>query len=53
MPEETEKYKKEWKKFRDKMASLRKRRSEILENILKKFDQQKIESLRKKLKGDA
>ena len=47
---ETEKYKQAWKKFQDKMYSLKKRESEILENISKKIDQQKLESLRKKLK---
>jgi predicted ATP-binding protein involved in virulence len=52
MSEETEKYKQAWKKFQDKLLSLRKRKSEILENISNKSDQQKIESLRKKIKGD-
>jgi len=51
MSEETEKYKKALEKFHNKMASLRKRKSELLTNISKKFDQQQIESLRKKLKG--
>ncbi len=49
MSEETEKYKQAWKKFQDKMASLRKRRSEVLENISKKFDQQQIDKIRKKI----
>ncbi len=47
---EIEKHKQTRKKFQDKMASLRKRRIEILANISKKFDQQQLESLRKKLK---
>lgn len=49
MPEEIEKYKQAWKMFRNKMASLRIKRFEILENISKKFDQQQIEKIRKKL----
>lgn len=53
MSEETEKYKQAWKKFQDKMSSLKKRRLEILKNISKKFDQQKIESIRKKLQDHA
>lgn len=52
MSDQIEKYKQAWKKFQEKMASLRKRRTEILENISKKLDQQKIESLMKKIKGD-
>jgi parvulin-like peptidyl-prolyl isomerase len=47
----TEKYKQAWKKFQDKMASLKKRRFEIFSNISKKLDEQKIESLRKKLEN--
>jgi hypothetical protein len=50
MPSEIEKYKQAWKKFQDKMASLAKRKSAILTNISKKFDQQQLESLRKKMK---
>jgi len=49
MPEETEKYKQAWKKFQEKMVSLRKRRSEVLKNISKKFDQQQIDKIRKRL----
>jgi len=51
MPEQTEKYKQAWKKFQDKMESLKKRRSEIVVNISEKFDQQQIDKLRKKLQG--
>jgi hypothetical protein len=46
-----EKYKQAWKKFQNKMALLRKKQSEILENISKKLDQQHIEKLRNKLKN--
>lgn len=51
MLKETEKYKQAWKKFQDKMQSLRKRKSEILSSISKKLDQQKIESLMREIKG--
>lgn len=44
-----DKYKQAWKKFQDRMALLRKRQSEILENISHKIDQQHIEKLRNKL----
>lgn len=53
MPTETEKYKQAWKKFQDKMVFLKKRKLEILASISKKFDQQKIEAIRKKLKDHA
>lgn len=53
MPAEIENYKQAWKKFQDKMAFLKKRKLEILANISKKFDQQKIEAIRKKLKNHA
>lgn len=53
MSEEIEKYKKIWKKFQDKMISLRKRKSEVTKNISIKFDQQKIEFIRKKLQDHA
>jgi hypothetical protein len=43
------KYKQAWKKFQDKMDSLKKRRSEILTNISAKFDQQKIEAIMNKI----
>ena len=49
MSEKTEKYKQAWKKFQDKMSSLKKRKFEILVNISKKFDQQKIEKIRKNI----
>ena len=49
MPTEIEKYKEAWKKFQDKMVYLKRRKSEILANISNKFDQQKLEVLRKKL----
>jgi predicted ATP-binding protein involved in virulence len=49
MSEETEKYKQAWKKFQDKMTSLRKRRLGVLENISKKFDQQQIAKIKKKI----
>lgn len=52
MEDTKEKYKQAWKKFQEKMISLRKKRSEILANIFSKFDQQKLEALRKKLKGN-
>jgi hypothetical protein len=44
-----EKYNQAWKKFQDKMDSLKKRRSEILVNISAKLDKQKIEAIMKKL----
>jgi|GEM_PF-1871247 len=44
-----EKHKQAWKKFQDKMTLLRKRQSDILENISHKIDQQHIEKLRNKL----
>ncbi len=47
--ETTEKYKKAWEKFQEKMASLKKRRHEILARISEKLDRQHIEKLRKKL----
>jgi len=50
MSEEIEKYKQAWKKFQDIMASLQKRRLEIFTDISNKLDEQKMESLRKKLK---
>jgi len=50
MSVEIEKYKQAWEKFQNKIASLKKRRSEILENIYKKFDEQLLESVRKKIK---
>jgi hypothetical protein len=46
----TEVYQKAWKKFQAKINLLRKERLEILTRIYKKFDQQQIESIRKKLK---
>lgn len=48
----TEKYKQAWKKFQDKMASLRKKQSDIFKRISEKLDRQKIDILRKKIKGD-
>jgi predicted nucleotide-binding protein (sugar kinase/HSP70/actin superfamily) len=50
MPEE--KSQQAWKKFQEKMASLRKKRSEILVRISEKLDQQHIAKLRKKLHTD-
>ena len=47
---QNEKYKKAWEKFQNKMASLKKKRSDIFKRISEKSDQQKIEALRKKLK---
>jgi hypothetical protein len=44
-----EKYKRAWEKFQNKMADLRKRRSEILTRISEKLDKQHKEALRKKL----
>jgi hypothetical protein len=49
MSEETEKYKQIWKKFQDKISFLKKRRSEVLKDISKKFDQQQIDKIRKKI----
>jgi hypothetical protein len=49
MSEKTEKYKQAWKKFQNKIASLRKRRFEVLKSISKKFDQQQIDKIRKKI----
>jgi len=46
-----EKYKQAWKKFQDKMNLLKKRQAEILKNISKKFDEQRIEKIREKLKS--
>lgn len=46
-----EKYKEAWIRFQNKMVLLRKRQSEILENISKKLDQQQIEKVRNKLKN--
>jgi hypothetical protein len=53
MPDTREKYQQAWKKFKEKMFSLRKRRAEIVTGISEKLDQQKMEELRKKLNGDA
>ncbi|MCX6761337.1 MAG: hypothetical protein NTY33_00610 [Candidatus Moranbacteria bacterium] len=50
MSEETEKYKKAWEKFQAKMASLKKRRFEIIKNISKDLDEQEIKALKEKLK---
>lgn len=49
MSEETEKYKHAWKKFQNKMISLKKRKSRVLKSIAKKFDQQQIDKIRKKI----
>ena len=49
MSEETEKYKEARKKFKDKMVSLRNRRTGVLADISKKFDQQQLESVKKRL----
>lgn len=48
---ETEKHKQAWKKFQNKMVSLKKRQLDVLANISKKLDQQKIDSIMKKLKN--
>lgn len=53
MSAETEKYQQAWKRFLDVMASLKKRRSEIIASIFKKLDQRKMESLRREIHGDA
>ena len=52
MSEKTEQYKQAWEKFQEKMIQLRKRKAEIFKNISQKIDQQKIEALMKKIKGD-
>ncbi|EKE16439.1 MAG: hypothetical protein ACD_11C00017G0029 [uncultured bacterium] len=44
-----EKNKQLWEKFQNKMASLKKRQSDILTRISEKLDKQRIESLRKKI----
>ncbi|MFA6973389.1 MAG: hypothetical protein WC238_01440 [Parcubacteria group bacterium] len=49
MATETEKQKQAWKKFHEKMVSLRKRKSEILARISEKLDQQHMEKIRKKI----
>lgn len=49
--EKIEKHKQAWNKFQDKMTLLRKRQSEILENISKKLDRHHIELIREKLKA--
>lgn len=46
-----EKYKQAWEKFQNKMASLKKRRHEILKTISEKLDKQHIETLRKELEN--
>lgn len=46
-----EKYKQAWEKFQDKMATLKKRRHEILTRIFEKLDKQHIEALRKKIEN--
>ncbi|MDP1884423.1 MAG: hypothetical protein Q8L10_03555 [Candidatus Moranbacteria bacterium] len=50
MSAETEKYEQAWKKFQNKIDSLKRRKLELLKNISKKFDEQKIKTLREKLK---
>jgi hypothetical protein len=50
MSMEIEKYKKAWKVFQGKMAGLKKRQSDILASISKNLDQQRIDSIMKKLK---
>jgi hypothetical protein len=49
--EEIEKYKQAWKKFQDKMISLKKKQSEVFKHISEKLDKQKIEAIKKKLNG--
>ncbi len=44
------KYQQAWKKFQNKMNTLRKKQKEILVRIYNKLDQQKIEIIRKKLR---
>lgn len=44
------KYKKAQETFQNKINLLKKKRVEILANISRKFDEQKIEALRQKLK---
>lgn len=44
-----EKYKQAWIEFKSKMASLRKRRQEIMVGISNKLDAQQLDSLKKKL----
>ena len=46
-----EKYKQAWEKFQNKMASLKKRRHEILKIISEKLDKQHIEAIRKQMKN--
>lgn len=46
-----EKYKQAWEKFQNKMASLKKRRYEILKTISEKLDKQHIEAIRKKMEN--
>lgn len=50
MSAETEKYTRAWEIFQEKMASLRKKRSEMVAKIFKKLDDRRIEILRDKLK---
>jgi len=47
---EAEKYQKAWKKFQEKIKELKKRQFEIISNINKKLDQQKVDLLMNKIK---
>ena len=44
-----EKQKQAWEEFKTKIASLRKRRTEIFSSISKKIDAQQLDALKKKL----
>lgn len=46
-----EKYKQAWKKFQNKISSLKKRKYEILKTISEKMDKQHIEAIKKQMEN--